>query len=134
MALDRGGINPHDLVYPESSTIRFDFPARGPNLPACEVTWYDGLDNEPTLAASYTKDGKNELLKSPGKELYSKDLVFKGGHTTGNHSKLYRGLNSLIYAHRCLDSHRRILVIIQISCSHVRERKVPALLSASVDR
>jgi hypothetical protein len=80
VALDRGGINPHDLVYPESSTIRFDFPARGPNLPACEVTWYDGLDNEPTLAASYTKDGKDELLKSPGKELYSKDLVFKGGH------------------------------------------------------
>ena len=80
VTLDRGGINPYDLIYPESSTIRFDFPARGPNLPACEVTWYDGLNNEPTLAASYTKDGKDELLKSPGKELYSKDLAFKGGH------------------------------------------------------
>ncbi len=80
VTLDRGGINPYDLVYPESSTIRFDFPARGPNLPACEVTWYDGLNNEPTLAASYTKDGKDELLKSPGKELYSEDLAFKGGH------------------------------------------------------
>jgi hypothetical protein len=80
VTLDREGINPYDLVYPESSTIRFDFPARGPNLPACEVTWYDGLNNEPTLAASYTKNGKDELLKSPGKELYSKDLAFKGGH------------------------------------------------------
>ncbi|MEC7281427.1 MAG: Gfo/Idh/MocA family oxidoreductase, partial [Verrucomicrobiota bacterium] len=48
VTLDRGGINRYDLVYPESSTIRFDFPARGPNLPACEVTWYDGLKNEPT--------------------------------------------------------------------------------------
>ena len=80
VALDRGGINTYDLVYPESSTIRFDFPERGPNLPACELTWYDGLNNMPTLKAEYTEDGIDELLKSPGKELYNKDLVFRGGH------------------------------------------------------
>ena len=80
VALDRGGINAYDLVYPESSTIRFDFPERGPNLPACELTWYDGINNMPTLKAEYTEDGIDELLKSPGKELYNKDLVFRGGH------------------------------------------------------
>jgi predicted dehydrogenase len=73
------GPNPADLVYPQGTTIQFDFPARGPGLPACEVTWYDGTDNKPELEGEYTDDGKPEELNRPGKVLYSEDLVFKGG-------------------------------------------------------
>ena len=80
VTLDRGGINPYDLVYPESSTIRFDFPERGPNLPACEVTWYDGVNNIPKLDARYSDSEEEQTLWGPGKELYSEELVFKGGH------------------------------------------------------
>ncbi len=40
----RDGAN--DLVYPQASTIRFKFPERG-EMPACDVTWYDGTDNKP---------------------------------------------------------------------------------------
>lgn len=72
------GPNPADLVYPQGTTITFDFPARGPDLPACEVNWYDGTDNKPKLEAEYTESGEPEELDTPGKVLYSKDLVFKG--------------------------------------------------------
>jgi hypothetical protein len=87
-AVDRGGINAADLIYPESSTIRFNFPAR-PNMPACEVTWYDGVNNKPELEAEYSEPITNKdtgevshgptKLDKPGKVLYSKDLVFAGG-------------------------------------------------------
>jgi len=79
-AVYRDGLNQSDLVYPESSTIRFDFPARGPGKPACTVTWYDGLDNVPSLEAEYSDDNEETLLDTAGKVLYGKDLVFKGGH------------------------------------------------------
>ena len=55
------------------------------------MTWYDGLDNLPPLPAGYGgavaaadvpstnfADGANAKL-SPGKIIYSKDLIFKGG-------------------------------------------------------
>ncbi len=73
------GPNPADLVYPQATTIQFDFPARGPGLPACEVTWYDGTENMPVLEAEYTDDGEPQIRNRPGKILYSKDLVFAGG-------------------------------------------------------
>jgi predicted dehydrogenase len=76
--IERDGINAADLIYPESSTIRFNFPAR-PTMPACEVTWFDGINNKPELEAEYTDDGVAEVLDKPGKVLYSKDLVFAGG-------------------------------------------------------
>ena len=79
IAVDRVGVNSSDLVYPQSSTIRFDFPERGPNQPACEVTWYDGRNNIPKLAAKYSDDGLEAALENPGKVLYSNELVFKGG-------------------------------------------------------
>jgi predicted dehydrogenase len=89
-ALYRGEINHSDLIYPGSSTIRFNFPARGSGMPACEVNWYDGVDNMPELEAEYSKAITDEItgevmreatiLKTPGKVLYGKDLVFKGGH------------------------------------------------------
>ncbi|MGZ0709646.1 Gfo/Idh/MocA family oxidoreductase [Coraliomargarita sp. W4R53] len=85
----RDGINNSDLIFPESSTIRFDFPSRGPGKPACQVTWYDGVNNKPELEAEYSepvtdkKTGKVShgptKLDKPGRVLYSKDLVFQGG-------------------------------------------------------
>jgi len=68
------GVNPANLVFPQESTIRFDFPARGPGLPACEVTWYDGVDNVPQLEPELSE----VRLRSPGKVIYAKDLTFHG--------------------------------------------------------
>ncbi len=85
-AVHLDGINKSDLIYPASSTIRFSFPERGPDLPACEVTWYDGVKNKPKLEAEFSEPAKGEtvakatVLDRPGKVLYSKDLTFKGGH------------------------------------------------------
>ena len=89
-ALYRGDVNPSDLIYPGASTIRFDFPERGPDLPPCQVTWYDGVNNKPRLEAEYGEPVVDEItgevrreptvLDLPGKVLYGKDLVFKGGH------------------------------------------------------
>ena len=38
----------NDFFFPMSSTIHFKFPRRG-SMPACDLTWYDGLDNLPPL-------------------------------------------------------------------------------------
>jgi predicted dehydrogenase len=86
-AVKRDG--PNDLVFPQASTIRFSFPERGPDLPACEVTWYDGVKNKPQLEAEFSEPVTNKetgevthsptILKRTGKVIYSKDLVFQGG-------------------------------------------------------
>lgn len=75
----RDGVNAAGLVYPQATTIRFEFPARGAGLPACTVNWYDGVKNKPKLEGKYTSDGKDKELNSPGKVLYGKDIVFQGG-------------------------------------------------------
>ncbi len=75
----RDGVNPHGLIFPQATTIRFEFPDRGPGLPACTVTWYDGIKNIPSLEGEFTRDGKDKPLTSPGKVLYGKDLTFVGG-------------------------------------------------------
>ena len=80
----------NDYFFPYSSTILFRFPARG-SMPPVDVTWYDGLDNLPPLPAGYGgdvatadvpasgfNDGPAAKLR-PGKIIYSKDLIFKGG-------------------------------------------------------
>ena len=79
----------NDFFYPYSSTILFRFGARG-NMPPCDVTWYDGVDNLPPLPEGY---GESELAAgipasnqgeynkqklNPGKIIYSRDLIFKG--------------------------------------------------------
>lgn len=78
------------FFFPYSSTIQFKFPERA-NMPACDVTWYDGLDNLPPVPEGY---GVSELdpnipppsngqiapsSLNPGKIIYSKELTFKGG-------------------------------------------------------
>lgn len=78
----------NDYFFPMSSTIKFRFPRRG-LMPACDITWYDGLDNIPELPEGY---GESEIADvptvnggalqrvnlNPGKIIYSKDLIFKG--------------------------------------------------------
>ncbi|MCP5537826.1 MAG: Gfo/Idh/MocA family oxidoreductase [Akkermansiaceae bacterium] len=75
----RDGVNKSDLVYPASTSIRFEFPERGPGLPACTVNWFDGVNNKPRLEGKYTSDGKDKVLGNPGKVLYGKDIAFQGG-------------------------------------------------------
>jgi predicted dehydrogenase len=67
---------PGPFIFPQASTIRFDFAARGA-MPPVEVFWYDGVRNRPPLPAEL---GPNATLtEQAGKFLYSRDLVFKGG-------------------------------------------------------
>ncbi len=78
------------FFFPMSSTLIFKFPERG-NMPAVDITWYDGLDNIPAVPDGYgvseidpniptVMGGKIQPAKlNPGKEIYSKALTFKGG-------------------------------------------------------
>jgi len=82
------GHNP--FFFPMSSTIKFKFPERG-DMPALDLTWYDGLDNLPPIPKGYgvsgldpnippPSDGELEKVKlNPGKIIYGEDLTFKGG-------------------------------------------------------
>jgi predicted dehydrogenase len=89
IAVSCAGVNPSDLIYPAASTIRFEFPKRGADLPACEVTWYDGTNNMPELEAEHSEPRIDEAtgavmqepttLNRSGKVLYGKDLTFQGG-------------------------------------------------------
>ena len=79
----------NDYFFPMSSTILFRFPARK-NMPPLDLTWYDGVDNQPPLPAGYGKSaidpnipasGAGEIKEAkinPGKIIYGKDLTFKG--------------------------------------------------------
>lgn len=80
----------NDYFYPFSSTILFKFGARN-GMPPVDVTWYDGLDNLPPIPAGYGVQGldpnipvtnqtnQQQAKLNPGKIIYSKDLIFKGG-------------------------------------------------------
>ena len=80
----------NDYFYPFSSTILFKFPARK-GMPPVDVTWYDGLDNRPPIPAGYGVSGldpnipvtnqtnQRQAKLNPGKIIYTKDLIFKGG-------------------------------------------------------
>lgn len=80
----------NDFFFPQASTLVFRFPERG-DMPPVEVTWYEGQKNIPPVPAGY---GVSELdpnipapsngqiqpaSLNPGKIIYSKDLIFKGG-------------------------------------------------------
>lgn len=80
----------NDYFFPMSSTIEFKFPKRG-KMPPVIITWYDGVDNIPSVPEGYgvseldpnipsVGGGKIQPAKlNPGKEIYSKNLIFKGG-------------------------------------------------------
>ena len=79
---------PNDFIYPQATTIKFSFPKRG-KMPACDITWHDGVNNVPVVEEQYgdpvtdPATGKTRRepveLKAPGKVIYAKDFVFKGG-------------------------------------------------------
>jgi len=81
----------NDYFFPMASTIVFKFAARK-NMPALDITWYDGVDNRPPLPPGYGGQvsvdpnipppvGQTQKPASfpPGKIIYSKELTFKGG-------------------------------------------------------
>ncbi|MEM9280950.1 MAG: hypothetical protein AAGA96_03925 [Verrucomicrobiota bacterium] len=63
---------PNQFVYPQASTIRFQFPARQ-DMPPCDVTWYDGTENKPPVEPELGVE-----VSRPGKIIYGKDLTFMG--------------------------------------------------------
>ena len=81
----------NNYIFPKESTLLFRFPKRG-KMPPLDITWYEGVNNIPTVPEGY---GTSELdpnippvagttqwqpMKlNPGKIIYSKDLIFKGG-------------------------------------------------------
>jgi hypothetical protein len=71
-AVKREGAN--EFIFPQASTIQFDFPARK-DMPPVAVTWYDGVSNLPPRPPELAADKK---IEANGKMIYSKDLVFKG--------------------------------------------------------
>lgn len=71
-AVKRDG--PNDLVFPQASTIEFQFSKRKA-MPPCTVTWYDGTENLPEVEAEL---GELNISK-PGKIIYGKGLTFAGG-------------------------------------------------------
>lgn len=73
-AVRREGVSP--VIFPQATTIRFDFAARGA-MPPVEVFWYDGVGNRPPLPAELGPGAT--LAEQNGKFIYAKDLVFKGG-------------------------------------------------------
>lgn len=81
--------NPY--FFPMSTTLNFKFAARK-DMPAMDITWYDGIDNFPKVPVGYGQskqdanipasgDQKFQTVQklSPGKIIYSKELTFKGG-------------------------------------------------------
>ena len=80
----------NDYFFPYSSTILFRFPQRK-GMPPVDITWYDGLDNLPPIPAGYGVSGLDPNIPAtnqgdtpasslnPGKIIYTKDLIFKGG-------------------------------------------------------
>lgn len=80
----------NSYFFPMSSTLKFHFPKRK-RMPAVDINWYDGLDNLPPIPEGYgisgldpnipaPSTGRLEPAKlNPGKIIYAKDLVFKGG-------------------------------------------------------
>jgi len=78
------------FFFPMSTTLSFKFPKRG-TMPAVELKWYDGLDNQPPLPKDYGESKLDPNIPppsagaikkkklNPGKIIYGKDLTFKGG-------------------------------------------------------
>jgi predicted dehydrogenase len=78
------------LIFPQASTLKFSFPARGA-LPPVELTWYEGQQNLPPLPANFgasvvdpnippPTSGTIETKRlAPGKVIYGEGLTFKGG-------------------------------------------------------
>ncbi|MDZ8119841.1 Gfo/Idh/MocA family oxidoreductase [Pontiella agarivorans] len=67
----------NDYIFPLESTINFQFPERGPGLPAMDIDWRDGVGNRSLMPKELGGDEGKELWGN-GKIIYSDDLTFKG--------------------------------------------------------
>ena len=65
-------VKPNDFIYPHATTIAFDFPERGPDMPEMTINWYDGVKNRPSAEEDFK-------IPACGKAIYSDDLTFVGG-------------------------------------------------------
>lgn len=63
---------PNDYIFPHGTTIAFDFPERGPDMPEMTINWYDGVKNRPPSE-------QGVKIPSCGKAIFSDDLTFVGG-------------------------------------------------------
>ncbi|MBP2160327.1 MULTISPECIES: Gfo/Idh/MocA family oxidoreductase [Asticcacaulis] len=78
------------FLFPQNSTLRFSFPARG-KKPPVELTWYEGQQNYPPLPENFGESvvdpnippptsGSIETKKlAPGKVIYGDGVIMKGG-------------------------------------------------------
>lgn len=78
------------LFFPMATTLAFKFPKRK-KMPECTITWYDGVDNVPEVPKGYgtlemdpnipapSSGSLQPINLAPGKIIYSKELIFKGG-------------------------------------------------------
>ena len=78
------------FLFPQATTLAFKFPARGPRPPV-ELTWYDGVTNQPPLPEGFGEAVVDPNIPPPsagtidtrryppGKVIYGGDLTFKGG-------------------------------------------------------
>lgn len=66
---------PNDYIFPQASTIRFDFAKRA-KMPPVKVWWYDGVENIPNAPKEMGPDPK---IRRNGKYIHSKELTFLGG-------------------------------------------------------
>lgn len=72
---------PNDFIFPQATTLRFDFAARR-GMPPVEVFWYDGVANLPPRPAEDAVTETSGARAKPqlnGKYIYARDLVFRGG-------------------------------------------------------
>ena len=67
----------NEFFYPYSSTILFRFGARG-NMPPCDVTWYDGVDNLPPLPAGYGESELGADIPASNQGEYTKQKINPG--------------------------------------------------------
>ncbi|MBI9018035.1 MAG: DUF1080 domain-containing protein [Phycisphaerae bacterium] len=65
---------PSDLYYPQGSVITFKFKARGDDLPALELRWFDGQGNLPKEVPA----GYENKLGTVGSLIYTDDFVMRG--------------------------------------------------------
>jgi predicted dehydrogenase len=65
------------FIFPQASTIRFKFPARG-SLPPVELTWHDGKDNLPPRPDEWSQAKADAALPRAGKVIHGENLTFIG--------------------------------------------------------
>ena len=79
----------NNVIFPLSSHLTMNFPKRGKNLPALELTWRDGGNCRPEIPEQFHSKGKAPKLGGAGTVLYRQDGKFaitRGSH--GSTSKI----------------------------------------------